>query len=118
MVEDFDQKEEGQIAENISVPENRLDKVTETVIPKTEVVEINNGKHLFHYQFYNNKLYLYGDFENTYEILELNTPSGISIYMLYKEKFYALMQGQQTIAPLTAIEDNALLQDLKIIREK
>ena len=116
VVEEFD-KEEGQISENIKVPENKLNKVTETYLPKTEVVEMNHRKYAFHYQFYNNKLYLYGEFDNKYEILELNTPSGISIYMFYKDNFYELEQNQEKITPLTAIKDSTLMRDLKTIRE-
>ncbi|MDN5214232.1 hypothetical protein QQ020_19295 [Fulvivirgaceae bacterium BMA12] len=116
VVEDFD-KEEGQISENIKVPENKLNQVTETYLPKTEVVEMDHRKYAFHYQFYNNKLYLYGKFDNKYEILELNTPTGISIYMFYKENFYELEQNQEKITPLSAIEDGTLIRDLKTIRD-
>ena len=116
VVEAFD-KEEGQISENIKVPENKLNKVTETYLPKTEVVEMDHRKYSFHYQFYNNKLYLYGEFDNKYEILELNTPAGISIYMFYKDNFYELEQNQEKITPLNAIQDSTLMRDLKTIRE-
>lgn len=116
VVEDFD-KGEGQISENIKVPENKLNKVTETYLPKTEVVEMSHRKYAFHYQFYNNKLYLYGEFNNKYEILELNTPAGISIYMFYGDNFYELQQNQEKITPLKAIRDSALMRDLKTIRE-
>ena len=116
VVEAFD-KEEGQISENIKVPENKLNKVTETYLPKTEVVEMDHRKYSFHYQFYNNKLYLYGEFDNKYEILELNTPAGISIYMFYKDNFYELEQNQEKITPLNAIQNSTLMRDLKTIRE-
>ena len=116
VVEEFDNGE-GQISENLKVPENKLNKVTETYLPKTEVVELEHRKYSFHYQFYNNKLYLYGDFDNKYEILELNTPAGISIYMFYKDKFYELQQNQEKITPLNAIRNSALMRDLKTIRE-
>ena len=116
VIEEFD-KGEGQISENIKVPENKLNKVTETYLPKTEVVEMNHRKYSFHYQFYNNKLYLYGEFDNKYEILELNTPAGISIYMFYRDKFYELEQNQEKITPLQAIQNSALMRDLKTIRE-
>ena len=116
VVEEFD-REEGQISENIKVPENKLSQVTETYLPKTEVVEMDHRKYSFHYQFYNNKLYLYGEFDNKYEILELNTPSGISIYMFYKDNFYELEQNQEKITPLNAIENSTLMRDLKTIRE-
>ena len=81
------------------------------------MVELEHRKYSFHYQFYNNKLYLYGDFDNKYEILELNTPAGISIYMFYKDKFYELQQNQEKITPLNAIRNSALMRDLKTIRE-
>ncbi len=116
IVEEFDNQEESKIAENISIPQNNLSKVSETILPGTEVVEVNKGKYSFHYQFFNNKLFLYGEFDDEYEILELNTPTGISIYMFYQDNFYELTQNQKKITPLESIQDNTLIEDLNTIK--
>ncbi len=117
VVENFNETNDNQIAENIKVPVNKMQQATETYIPKTAVVEMDNSNYAFHYQFYDNKLYLYGVFENKYEILELNTPNGISIYMYYNAQFYELQQNQEKITPLESIKDNALIEDLRTIKE-
>ncbi len=117
VVENFNETNDNQIAENINVPVNKMQQATETYIPKTAVVEVEDKKYAFHYQFYDNKLYLYGDFENKYEILELNTPKGISIYMFYNAQFYELKQDQEEITPLESIKDETLIEDLNTIKE-
>ncbi|MDN5199990.1 hypothetical protein QQ008_01425 [Fulvivirgaceae bacterium BMA10] len=118
VVEEFDDYENKQTADGITIPESHLEKVTDTFLPKTEVEELDDNRYAFHYQFYNNKLYLYGEFENKYEILELNTPSGISLYMFYKDNFYHIKQSQEKVTPLVELKDKNLIESLRIIRQK
>ena len=108
------------VTTEIKTPANKL----EESLMNTEVtaVEIENEKdhsNSFHYKFYNNKLYLYGDFKNIpYELIELNTVSGKSVYLYYKGNFYYLASNQIEISPLNQIKDQNLIGELEGLRNK
>lgn len=105
----------------LNTPKNKL---SEAAAASAEVtaVEIENkedNSHNFHYKFYNNKLYLYGDFKNIpYELIELNTVSGKSLYLYYKESFYYLEPNQMEISPLNQIKDENLVSELDSLRKQ
>jgi hypothetical protein len=117
VVEDFNDDENPQLSEQLTLPDNNLSTTHETIIAKTDVNQITDSKYSFHYQFINNKLFLYGDFDKKYEILELNSPNGISIYMFYDGYFYGIAQQKKKITPLTKIEDSDLINDLMTIKK-
>ena len=117
-VEEFESVEEKET--EIKVPENNL--VEETPHKELTAVEVESkedNSHTFHYKFYNNKLYLYGDFKNIpYEIIELNTISGKSLYLYYKNSFYYLESNQMEVSPLKEIKDQKLIEELDSLRVK
>ncbi len=117
VIEDFNDDENPQLSEQLTLPDNNLNTTPETIIAKTEVNQITDSKYSFHYQFVNNKLFLYGDFDKKYEILELNSPKGISIYMFYDGHFYGIAQQKKKITPLSKIEDSNLIEDLMTIKK-
>jgi len=81
-----------------------------------EIENRNDGKHKFHYQYYNGKLYLYGNFHNIpYEILELNQAEGQKLYLFYSGDFFSIDNGTVKVSPLKIIKDDQLISDLKII---
>ena len=82
-----------------------------------EVEYMHTRKYDFHYQFYNNKLYLYGDFEGQlYEIIEYNNQDGREFYLFFNQTYHKIDQGQREITELTAIENDALIQQLNRAR--
>ena len=87
-------------------------------IDALEVATKESKRYAFHYQFFNNKLYLYGDFEQIpYEILELNHLSGKTHYLYYKDTYYPIAQNVQDISPLVPIDDEDIIRELTIIRK-
>jgi len=117
VVEDF--SDEDFTSEEIA-PENQvnsIEKVKENVENAVEVATIQDRKNKFHYKFFENKLYLLGNFdEMPYEIIELNSKSGKSYFLFYDDSFYKLKSDQLKPAPLVKIENDSLVNELKIIQ--
>ena len=81
----------------------------------------NRQHHLynFHYQFLDNKLYLYGDFGQTpYEIIALNLAEGRHLFLKYDTRFYTIGTQQTEVVPLQVIEDSVLVNALKKIHTR
>ena len=78
----------------------------------------NNGKYNFHYQFKDNKLFLYGVFEkNLYELMEFFSNNKRTMFLYYKDSYYLLNEDDNKIKRLTPISDQALVKKLKDYRE-
>jgi hypothetical protein len=117
VVEDF--AEEDFASEEIAVENqiNSIEKVKENVESTVEVATVPDKKNKFHYKFFENKLYLLGNFsEMPYEIIEINSKSGKSYFLFYNESFYKLKTDQLKPAPLEKIENDSLVNELKIIQ--
>jgi hypothetical protein len=72
----------------------------------------------FHYQFFSNKLFLYGKFnEKPYEILELNSKGGRELYLKYEGSYYALKSNQIDIVPLKEIHDKEIIRELESLKK-
>lgn len=86
---------------------------TPSIAVKTEP----NSKYSWHYQFRDNKLYLYGVFEkNLYEIMEFFSDNKRTMFLYYKDNYYLLNEEDNKVRPLNAIGDKALLKKLKDYR--
>lgn len=109
-----------RVATELKVPTNKLEEsLASTEVTAIEVDNEEENTNSFHYKFYNNKLYLYGDFKNIpYELIELNTVSGKSVYLYYKGNFYYLEPNQMEMSPLNQIKDQNLLGELESLRNK
>ena len=108
---------EDNVEEDLSVPANS----TRTVLnlgSKLDVEIKMRRKYNFHYQLIEQKLVLYGDFEDEpFEILEINKYNGgIDLYLYYKDNFYGVDQGSKKIEPLKEIVDPVLIQRLQALR--
>lgn len=96
---------------------NNLDAIKENVESAIEVTTLKDKKNKFHYQFYESKLFLLGNFgDMPYEIIELNSKSGKSYFLYYIDSFYKLEAGQLKPAPLVKIENDSIINELKIIQ--
>ena len=117
IVEDKDE-EISEVTENIDLDNVESNELADASAPDMEVKNIKDSKHEFHYQFYSSKLFLYGDFKGIpYEILELNSSEGVSVYMFYDNNFYIINQDQVEITALQKISDNNLIKKLNIIKD-
>ncbi|HYG01090.1 MAG TPA: hypothetical protein VD927_01540 [Chryseosolibacter sp.] len=73
----------------------------------------------FHYQFKDEKLFLYGPFErNLYEIMEFFSDEKRTIFLYYKDSYYLLKEDGSEIKPLKEIADPILLRKLNESRGK
>lgn len=117
-IEAFEDRE--GLSTEVKVPTNKLEEsLISTEVTAVEVGNEEENTNSFHYKFYNNKLYLYGDFKNIpYELIELNTVSGKSVYLYYKGNFYYLEPNQMEVSPLNQIKDQNLLGELEGLRNK
>ncbi|GEM_PF-874369 len=106
--------------DSFEVSNSSLNAINEVMENKVEVETISDNKKDFHYQFYNKKLFLYGDFDKTpYEIIEYTVENNKNkLYFLYYEgKFYELNSDQMKISPLKEINDNELIGELERLRK-
>lgn len=96
---------------------NDLENVKESVESTVEISTVKDKRNKFHYKFFENKLYLLGNFNDMpYEIIELNAKSGKSYFLYYNSNFYQLETEQLKPAPLEKIENDSLVNELKIIQ--
>ena len=113
------------IKDEEEAPSPKLDKDLSLTKPAskaneyTEVENINDSKYPFHYKFEDNKLFLYGDFKGIpYEILEVYGKNGRNTYLAYQDKYYALRNPQNSVQPLIAIEDKAMIEEIRSLSEQ
>lgn len=77
-----------------------IEQVVDTVYP-------------FHYQFYDGKLFLHGDFQsNPYKVIALNTENDRKLFLEHTDHYYQLKE-QEDISPLVPIKDTSLIQNLR-----
>lgn len=118
VVDSFDSElVDTSIEEDLSVPANTI--ATGLNLRSKLDVEIKmKRRYNFHYQLIEQKLVLYGDFEDEpFEILEINKDDGgIDLYLYHKDNFYGIEQGSDKIEPLKEIVDPVLIQRLQALR--
>jgi hypothetical protein len=110
--------EDDLITENIAEESNynTIEEIKENIESTVEIETEKSRRYSNHYKFYNNKLYLLGDFKNSpYEIIELNSSKGKDYFLYYEDNFYRLYKDVVKPAPLEKVEDEAILDELKII---
>ncbi len=107
--------DEGNTEENPNMVINETEAPTES---KMEIETIKDKRHKFHYRFYNNRLYLLGDFSKSpYEIIELNSNSGKKYFLYYQDNFYKLETNRQKPTPLRKVENDSIIKELIIIQK-
>ncbi len=111
------------VVENKALPEETLD------IPEA----INNGsinlsskvnvkvkfkkKYVFHYQYSNKGITLYGHFEEgLFEILELNKEETRTLYLYYESNYYYINDNSSAIQPLKPVTDKKIKLKLEGLR--
>ena len=95
-----------------------LDDIKETMTDKLAVETDKNRRYSFHYKFYNEKLYLLGDFKDSpYEILELNSSGGRRYFLFYEGDYYRLSPDKLKPTPLEKLTDETMVEELRIIQQ-
>ena len=106
-------------APNLEIEEaKRIEEVPAVAkMDKIQINAVHSRKYNFHYRIEDNRLFLYGKFnESPYEIIELNTSTTKSLFFFYDGSFYNLNKEANTITPLSKIDDNRLSGKLDILR--
>ena len=79
----------------------------------------SNKKYKFHYQIKDGKLTLYGPFEQTvYEVMALYSGSKVTRFLYRQDKYYLLSDENETVKPLSPINDPKLIDKLNKSRQK
>jgi hypothetical protein len=78
-----------------------------------------NRKYKLHYSYYENQLYLYGDFDKEpYELIDLKVTNNKGLYMYYQQKYYQLVDNTRSIAPLKEVKESDLIYKLEQLRNQ
>lgn len=97
----------------------QLEIISKAFITSSIEVETDSGsrKYNFHYMFKENKLVLFGSFENNlYEILEFIAGDQRTVFLYYNNEYYLLDLTRTAPTLLIPIKDKALLAKLKQYR--
>lgn len=110
----FDPSQDAENAEQVTAEEIGPKVSTKSSI--AVVTEVDK-RYNFHYQFKDNKLFLYGSFEkNFYEIMEFFSNNKRTMFLYYKDNYYLLNDADEKVKPLAPINDAALLKKLRDYR--
>ncbi len=98
----------------INIPDGSI--IGETNISTTASIEVgvdDKNKKDFSYKYYNNKLFLYGNFnEQPYNLFEVNSPKSKHLYLYFDGKYYELKANQATVTRLKEVKDPSVLKHL------
>ncbi|MFN6944400.1 MAG: hypothetical protein ACK4ND_05595 [Cytophagaceae bacterium] len=104
---------------NVSLPNASIAQENDLKFKNLDIDINSKTSNKFHYQYYNNKLFLYGSFDQEpYEILELNTANKKHLYLYFANEFYELKSNQTKITPLVVLKDKKLIADLNLLKDK
>ncbi|MFN8416154.1 MAG: hypothetical protein U0U66_07465 [Cytophagaceae bacterium] len=82
---------------------------------QTVQVKIIKDNNALGYRYFNNELYLHGDFsKDKYQLL--NSASQTERFLYFDNQYYLLKQGTTKVTPLKAITDKQLISRLEILR--
>lgn len=83
-----------------------------------DIENVKDGRYDFHYKFYNNKLFLYGDFRGIpYEIFEINGKTGKRLFLLHEEVYYRIFDSVTQVSQLQRVVNADLIEELTILKE-
>ena len=117
--ERFEEDEQSAHEETLDAPQGGITKAETPKLSSVEIKIEESKSNKLQYQHYNNKLFLYGDFNSKpYEILELNSNKESKLYIYFEDKYYALKSNQIKVANLEEIKNAKLIESLKTLRDK
>ncbi len=119
VLSDFSEKEINGAQQPAEVPVDAMARNREFSTQTIEVTAQLHERWDFHYQFYDSKLFIYGDFKNKpYEILEINTDGSTSYFLYFERNYYGLKNNQQKLTKLRKLANEKLIRELNITRNQ
>ncbi len=116
VIEDFEEVDNMELEDVSNGNINTMTPSREDLHSSVEINTVLHKKYNFHYNFSHGTLTLYGNFEDVpYEILEINSASGKSFYLNYKDSFYNII-NTNNIIPLQPVTNESLINELKIVK--
>lgn len=118
VIEEFDDEEKST---DIAIPENNLINNSNFSRSRVDIEIKKDANYDFHYLYTGDKLFLYGNFTDTgepYQILEIKKSISDSMFLYYKEKFYAIDRDKKEISPLIEITNDEIKEKLEEIKNK
>ncbi|WPP52308.1 hypothetical protein [Catalinimonas niigatensis] len=98
---------------DFEVPDKTLLEKSESSVAEVEIETVLDSKYNFHYQLFNHKLYLHGDFQGIpYKVIALNKDEAKKLFLEFNGDFYKLRQEQTEITLLEVIEDSTVINAL------
>lgn len=104
---------ESEGEEDLEIPTSSIGvaEVSETSTMAVDIVE--DGQYNFHYQVVDEKLILYGNFnDEPYQIIEINVKQERQWYLYFKESYYAIEKQNADITPLERLTNTSLIEAL------
>ncbi|MCH8317498.1 MAG: hypothetical protein IIA88_03235 [Bacteroidetes bacterium] len=119
IVDDFGDNEPIHENLNYDLSDANIAQTPEEGLPDVQIVEPAEDDGRFYYRYFNDKLFLYGDFGSVpYELLELNTLDDKYLYLFYGEAFYEIKPVHSKITPLIKITDKKVVKELMAIKKQ
>lgn len=116
VIEDFEEVDNMELEDVSNGNINTMTSSREDLHSSVEINTVLHKKYNFHYNFSHGTLTLYGNFEDVpYEILEINSASGKSFYLNYKDSFYNII-NTNNIIPLQPVTNESLINELNIVK--
>jgi hypothetical protein len=104
---------------NSPAPAAPLASASEAVAGAPAISAEKSDKYTFHYKHFDNRLFLYGDFEGKlYELLELRRNGTRNYYLFLEGKYYAIQNNVRKETALSQIQEPRLLHELKALRQR
>jgi hypothetical protein len=112
-------RESAPLNKDLDAPRHNLTSTPHLGSTVAGVEVVKSKKHKFHYRYFDTKLFLYGNFDSkTYDILELNTSEGQSLYLKYENKYFSLEQNKTEVSKLEQVTKLDILNKLEEIQKK
>ena len=117
VLSEFKDNDLGGGTQQVEPPVDALARNRQFSTQSIEVTAQLHDKYDFHYQFFDSKLFIYGDFKSKpYEILEINTEGSRAYYLFFENNYYGLKSNQQKLTRLRRISNEKLVKELEITR--
>lgn len=113
----FEEKDAVPTSPKVEAPEDKLADIHSFESKNIEVNTRKDKRYPFHYSFYDNQLYIYGNFSQIpYEVLEVNTGLGTSYFLYHDKNYYELNPKQQKVTRLKELKNKKIIKELEITR--
>lgn len=118
VIESFEDTELMIGNESMDTDTKHLGTVSSKESVKIEITVSEEKSSTNQYKFFNNKLYLYGDFGQTpYEIIEVNSLKTKSLFLFFNNEYYYIRPNQTEKVPFEEVANETLIEELKILKE-